>query len=48
MEMTDSILVPHDLTHKGKFTMSTRLGKSYGMTLTQRKTAEGVRIWRIA
>lgn len=48
MEIADSILVPHELTHKGSFTMSTRLGKSHGMTLTQRKTPEGVRIWRIA
>lgn len=48
MEINDSIQIPNELTHKGSFTMSTRLGKLYGMTFIQRKTHEGVRIWRIA
>lgn len=49
MQVGDSILVPaKNLTNNGTFTSSSQIGKAIGIQLTQRKTAEGTRIWRIA
>lgn len=48
MQVGDSFLASENLIFRGAFSSRAYLEKKYGIKLTQRKTPEGVRVWRIA
>ena len=48
MQVGDSFLAKESLIYKGVFSTKHALERRYGIKLAQRKTAEGVRIWRTA
>ena len=48
MKVGDSFLVKESLIYKGVFSAKNALERKYGIKLAQRKTPEGVRVWRMA
>lgn len=48
MEIGDSFLVPGNAMKKGYLGNPQYFKQKFNIKLTQRKTAEGVRVWRIA
>lgn len=48
MEIGDSFLAPESAMKKGYLTITVYLERKFNIKLTQRKTDEGVRVWRIA
>ena len=48
MEIGDSFIVPDQMLPNGSFSARCYIEKKYGFKFTQRKTAEGIRIWRTA
>ncbi len=48
MQVGDSFLVPERLLYRGVFSNKHLLEKRYSIKLSQRKTSEGLRVWRTA
>jgi hypothetical protein len=48
MQVGDSFLAKESLIYKGVFSTKHAIERKYGIKLAQRKTPEGVRIWRTA
>lgn len=48
MQIGDSFLADETVVFKGCFSTRCHLEKKYGIKLAQRKTAEGIRVWRTA
>lgn len=48
MEIGDSFIAPTGAIYRGSFMIKHRLEHKHGIKLAQRKTPEGLRIWRTA